>query len=101
MKKKSLKRVANYLSASIFLLLTACESLPPMPDIEVKLVDQRNAKVHYYLLPKRQGENAPYLRSVPLTFSNLNKNFAIDPRNYSILERYMSTVEDYARERCQ
>jgi hypothetical protein len=85
----------------ICLSVSACNNFPPMPDIEVKLVDKRNQKIHYYLLPKQQGEDAKYLRSVPLTFDNLQKNFAIDPRNYSILEGYMTKVEDYAKERCK
>jgi hypothetical protein len=93
-----LRRVAIFCGAS---LLVACAGIPPIPDIEVKLVDQKNGKIHYYLVPKQNGQKAQYLRSVPLTFSNLNKNFAIDPKNYSVLEGYISEVEDYAKEKCK
>lgn len=72
-----------------------------MPDIEVKLVDQKNAKVHVYLVPKQPGQAAQFLRSEPLTFTSLNKNFAIDPKNYSTLEEYISQVEQYAKEKCE
>lgn len=98
MKPTLLRRVATCFAAEI---LVACAGIPPIPDIEVKLVDQKNGKIHYYLVPKQNGQKAQYLRSVPLTFSNLNKNFAIDPHNYSILEGYISEVEDYARDRCK
>jgi hypothetical protein len=86
---------------ALFNAIVACAGFPPVPDIEVKLVDQKNAKIHYYLIPKREGESAPFLRSEPLTLSNLNKNFAIDPKNYSILETYLSEVSDHAKEKCQ
>lgn len=72
-----------------------------MPDIEIKLVDQTNGKVHYYLIPKQQGEEAKHLRSVPLTFTNLKKNFCIEPKEYSKLEVYLSAVDDAAKEHCK
>ena len=95
-------RARNFLNASFLCLaLSGCAGFPPVPDIEVKLIDQRNGKIHYYLVPKQQGQTATHLRSEPLTIQSLNKNFAIDPHNYSILETYMSEVEDHAKANCR
>lgn len=81
--------------------LVACAGAPPVPDIEVKLIDAKNEKVHYYLVPKARGEKAKYLRSERLSLLGLNKNFALDAKNYSILEGYMSELEDWAEAHCR
>lgn len=87
--------------ALITFAVSACAGFPPMPDIEVKLIDERNSKAHIYQVPKQSGQRAPYLRSEPLTLQSLNKNYCIAPRQYSIFEEYMSKVEDHARDKCK
>lgn len=98
MSKKLSKLAANFCAVS---LLTACNGFPPMPDIEVKLIDSRHDKVHVYLVPKQQGQNAIHVRSEPLMLLTLDKNFCIDTKNYSLLEQYVAAVESYAKERCK
>jgi hypothetical protein len=81
--------------------LIGCSGLPPFPSVEIKLVDTKHGKIHRYELPKRRGEDAKYLGSINLTFANLEKNFAIAPKEYSKLEQYISAVEDVAERRCK
>jgi hypothetical protein len=81
--------------------LIACAGAPPMPEIEVKLIDVKHSKVHVYRVPKAKGKKAPLLRSEALDLRKLDRNFAIDPRNYSITEGYLSSVEDWAEQHCR
>lgn len=81
--------------------LVACDQLPEFPTVETRLVDQKNAKIHRYHLPKQRGEKAPYLGSLPLTFGAINKSYCFAPSEYSKVEQYLSSLEDLARERCK
>ncbi len=82
-------------------VVSGCAGGPKMPDIEVGLVDAKNQKHHIYQVPKQQGQNAPHLRSEALTLNGLNKNYTLRPSQYSIFEKYLSEVEDWAKEHCK
>lgn len=78
-----------------------CAGAPPMPDIEIKLIDVINKKAHIYLLPKRSGDPAKYLSSEALSLLGLDHHFAMAVENYAKLEEYASEVEAYAKAHCR
>jgi hypothetical protein len=84
----------------ITLGVSACDQLPPFPTVEVKLVDNRNGKIHRYNLPKERGVKAPYLGSVPASLGAVDKHYCYAAAEHSKLELYISKVEDIAQKRC-
>lgn len=95
-------RAQNFCAASIFVALVGCGlGAPIMPDIETKLIDAKHDKVHIYLVPKVPGQSGKFLRSEKLLILPLDKNFCVDPHNYSLLEEYVAAVEEYSKEKCK
>lgn len=87
--------------AAITFAVTSCASLPPVPYVEIGLVDFANGKHHVYQLPQKRGVNAKLVRSETLDLRNLNKRYTLEPKYYSALEQYISAVEDVAEQRCK
>ncbi len=97
MKKSVLRLALICLSAE----LIACAGAPPMPDIEIKMIDAVYSKAHVYLLPKTTDAPATLLRSEALSLLGLDMYYAISPENYVKLEEYASKVEQYAKDMCK
>lgn len=89
------------IAALLILNVEGCAFAPPVPDIEIGLVDVKHLKHHIYMVPKERGDDAKHLRSEPLTLEKLNKQYTLHPSQYSILEGYISEVEDWGREHCR
>lgn len=87
--------------AATCFLASACSELPDFPSVETKLVDNRNARLHRYELPKQRGQPATFLGSIPLATPAIEKHYCFAPREYVKLEEYLSAVEDVARQRCR
>ena len=87
--------------ALICLSVSACSELPEFPSVETKLVDNRNAKLHRYELPKERGQSATFLGSVTLDTRAIEKHYCFAAREYVKVEQYISAVEDVARRRCR
>lgn len=89
------------IAAATCFLGSACSELPDFPTVETKLVDNRNAKLHRYNLPKQRGESAEFLGSIALSTGAIEKHYCFAAREYVKVEQYISAVEDLARRRCR
>lgn len=87
--------------ALITFVVSGCDALPPFPTVEIKLVDNRNTKIHRYHLPKERGAKADFLGSIPLSTSAIEKHYCFAASEYSKIENYLSKVEDIAQKRCK
>lgn len=90
MKLKSLLLVLNCLSVS------ACSTLmrAEFPgDLEAKLIDARNTKIHRFRIPQNRNVDATFLGSHHLEIENLDKNVCYSPSEHSKLEEYTSKLE--------
>lgn len=96
MKRSALKLVAICFAG------VSCSTAPPMPDIEIKLLDAQHLKAHVYLIPKKPGEAAKYLRSEPITsLLDVDMHYAITPEGYVRLEEYVSEAAAWAEDHCK
>jgi hypothetical protein len=94
------KKKLSMLALNIF-VVSGCKTVPTMPDIEIGLIDAARAKRHVYMLPKQRGEDGKFLRSESISLNTVNKHYTFSPRNYSLIEQHISTLEDWGVENCR